>query len=192
MSVQQGSSTPLVTAQNVDLTNCDREHVQFAGAIQPHGVLIAVQEPELRILQVSANTQALFGIAPDTLRGRTLDALFTAAQLQTLRARCAREPLAGAPQQVLQVQLRDRTQDFYVFAHRINGVLLLECEAMDNTAPAPISDLYSELRSSLARLQATRSLPEFFALAVQQIRTLTISDIEGGEKTSLTAKKESR
>ena len=30
----------IITAQNVDLSNCDREQVQFCGAIQPHGVTL--------------------------------------------------------------------------------------------------------------------------------------------------------
>ena len=47
------SDENLVTAANVDLSNCDRELIQYSGAIQPHGVLLVLQEPELRVVQAS-------------------------------------------------------------------------------------------------------------------------------------------
>jgi two-component system, chemotaxis family, sensor kinase Cph1 len=34
-----------VNTQEVDLTNCDREAIHIPGAIQPHGILLVLQEP---------------------------------------------------------------------------------------------------------------------------------------------------
>jgi len=36
-----------------DMTNCDRELIQFAGSIQPHGLLLVLQQPQFRIVQAS-------------------------------------------------------------------------------------------------------------------------------------------
>ncbi len=41
-----------------DLTNCEREQIHLAGSIQPHGALLVVTEPELVIVQASANAAA--------------------------------------------------------------------------------------------------------------------------------------
>jgi len=60
---------------DVDLTNCDRELIQSAGAIQPHGALPVVDEPALRIVQVSANSEAYLGLAPEALLGQALGVL---------------------------------------------------------------------------------------------------------------------
>ncbi len=38
-------------SQEVDLTKCDRKTIHLPGSIQPHGVLLALQEPQLKILQ---------------------------------------------------------------------------------------------------------------------------------------------
>ena len=46
-----------------DLTNCERELIHLAGSVQPHGVLLALREPTLRIVQASANAAALLGVA---------------------------------------------------------------------------------------------------------------------------------
>ncbi len=42
-----------------DLTHCERELIHLAGSVQPYGLLLALREPQLRIVQISANAQAL-------------------------------------------------------------------------------------------------------------------------------------
>ena len=44
-----------------DLSNCERELIHLAGSVQPHGVLLVLREPDLRIVQASANSAALLG-----------------------------------------------------------------------------------------------------------------------------------
>lgn len=50
-----------------DLTNCERELIHLAGSVQPHGLLLALREPGLRIVQASANVQALLGVPAESL-----------------------------------------------------------------------------------------------------------------------------
>jgi hypothetical protein len=38
-----------MTDQIIDLTNCDREPIHIPGLIQPHGVLLVLQEPTLKV-----------------------------------------------------------------------------------------------------------------------------------------------
>lgn len=53
----------IVTGENVDLTNCDRELFQFSGAVQPHCALLVLTEPDLRIVQYFQSS----GLASDGL-----------------------------------------------------------------------------------------------------------------------------
>ena len=55
----------------VDLTTCDREPIHIPGAIQPHGVLLALDD-ELRAVMVSANVASLLDVTADDALGRTL------------------------------------------------------------------------------------------------------------------------
>lgn len=57
-----------------DLSNCEREQIHLAGSIQPHGALLVVREPDLAIVQASANAREFLqlGVAP---LGRRLDEL---------------------------------------------------------------------------------------------------------------------
>lgn len=58
-----------------DLSNCEREQIHLAGSIQPHGALLVLREPDLTVLQASANAAAFLGLAPGDLVGRPLSDL---------------------------------------------------------------------------------------------------------------------
>ncbi|MBK8236559.1 MAG: GAF domain-containing protein [Deltaproteobacteria bacterium] len=53
-----------------DLSNCEREQIHLAGSIQPHGALLVVREPELLVVQASANAQAFLGLVAAPLGAR--------------------------------------------------------------------------------------------------------------------------
>ena len=55
-----------------DLTNCERELIHLAGSIQPHGLLLVVREPLLRIVQASTTAGTLLQRPLDTLLLATL------------------------------------------------------------------------------------------------------------------------
>ncbi len=42
-----------------DLSNCERELIHLAGSIQPHGLLLVLREPQLRIVQASQSASHL-------------------------------------------------------------------------------------------------------------------------------------
>jgi PAS domain S-box-containing protein len=42
-----------------DMTNCEREQIHLAGSIQPHGLLLVLREPQLRIVQASRSAGPL-------------------------------------------------------------------------------------------------------------------------------------
>src|SRR5690606_36062558 len=47
----------------VDLDTCADEPIRVPGSVQPHGVLLAVSEPDLVVRHVSANVADLTGVA---------------------------------------------------------------------------------------------------------------------------------
>jgi len=62
-----------------DLSNCEREQIQLAGSIQPHGALLVVREPEHVVVQARANA-ALSGMEDRTIRWLVDDAAKFAAR----------------------------------------------------------------------------------------------------------------
>ena len=75
--------TPTITswAAPVDLDNCATEPIHVPGAIQPHGMLLAVTEPDLVVAVVSANVGDWFG-CPGRRDRRALDDLLGEDQRQ--------------------------------------------------------------------------------------------------------------
>ena len=45
-----------------DLSNCEREQIHLAASIQPFGALLLLSEPELVVVQASANAQSFLGL----------------------------------------------------------------------------------------------------------------------------------
>ncbi len=115
-----------------DLTNCERELIHLAGSIQPHGLLVGLREPGLRIALVSANTEALLGAPaqslleqPVTELGGDLDA--------AVRGACACRPDLGDPAPLrCTLQAKGRRLEFEGTLHREpGGLLLVEIEPVN-------------------------------------------------------------
>lgn len=50
-----------MAVSNLDLTNCDREKIQYISAIQGHGAFLAIHKVDLKIRNVSMNLSEFFG-----------------------------------------------------------------------------------------------------------------------------------
>jgi two-component system, chemotaxis family, sensor kinase Cph1 len=163
-------SEATITSENVDLSNCDREQIQFSGAILPHGVLLALNEPDLTVLQASVNTAELLGLPPKQLLGCSFEKLFDDAQIRALRGRLQSSSLAAGPSLLLRTVVNGA--EFDVFAHRHDGVLIAEFERV---APErkPTLDVIADFRDAVASLQVTTTLQAFLDAAVNQIRAFS-------------------
>jgi chemotaxis family two-component system sensor kinase Cph1 len=160
-----------VTAANLSLSNCDREQIQFAGAIQPHGVLLVLEEHHLRILQASANCGEFVQMAWDSLVGNTIDALLGDENGRRLRAQLAVKNIRDNMAHILTVEaLPSCKQTFHVFANHINGVIVVELERGGTTLPATATDVLQDLCETLQALRSATSLQVFLDKAVEQIR----------------------
>ncbi len=160
----------LVTPANLDLSNCDREQIQYVSAILDHGALLTVTEPDLIVQQASVNTLAMLGLPVENLLGQPLSRLLDELHLQILREHLQRNELARSPAFLLRATFAGA--EFDLFGHRRDGVLVLEFEKR-SAPPAVGSQLSLELHAALSRLEATPNLPAFLDLAVSQIRQFT-------------------
>ncbi|MBD8494801.1 ATP-binding protein [Pseudomonas syringae] len=152
------------------LANCASEPIQYPGAIQPHGVLLTLSEPDLKLLQVSANIETLFGLQPAQVLGQPLACLLGQAQAASIALACATESWVDAPP--LLIDVRDHA--FEALLHRHQGVLVLELERQDLPV-MPVDDKVASrhLGRILRNLQAAQSLPALYEACVQEIQRLT-------------------
>jgi PAS domain S-box-containing protein len=166
-------------APELDLTQCDREPVHLAGAIQPHGALLVLTEPELRVIQASANLPTFLGLPEQPPEqswvGQRLDAWLAPESMVRLRERLAAIPLTGVLAHLMTLPGQPHhPTPLHLFGNRIDGLLILECERADPRAPSPSGERrLLELRDSLQLLQRLSSLSALLDTLVKRVRALT-------------------
>lgn len=154
-----------------NLTQCDKEPIHIPGSIQPHGVLLVLSEPELTVLQVSANTGDLLGVEARSLPGSRLEHLLDATSLQHLRESLR----SGRPADDTPLALVVGARAFDGILHRHQCVVLLELEPVRHpeSAEATLPPLHRRLRGALARLQSATRLTDLCQTAASEVRRLT-------------------
>lgn len=151
-----------------DLDACEREQIHIPGAIQPHGALLAVTEPELKVVVHSANTADFFGLtgSPNGLR---LHDLLSSHAISTLESCLSGDPRDFNP---IEVGLEAEGGSLTCVAHRSSGLLVLEFEPAE-TEPPSFTSAYRRLVHRFERLRRAREVQEVCDLAAQEIRAMT-------------------
>ena len=159
-------------ASPAKLAACDREPIHLSGAIQPHGVLLAIDPETLRIEAISANADGLGGPGRPLL-GRPVGAVLGAELEAILRAASLAEtPHAPLAQRVL-LPGPEEPAAFELAMHRRGRHLLLELE------PAGPASEAGETGFAQAQFAASRTLHEaenverLCEVVVQQIQRLS-------------------
>ncbi len=122
----------MVHPQSLDLDTCAREPIHIPGAIQPHGILLALQEPELRIIQASVNARNLVNGKLQSVVNQPLAKIIGAPQAEQLQSKFSK---INANDRVvhlgtLPLSWNGQTNHrFDVLMHRHDGVLILELES---------------------------------------------------------------
>jgi two-component system, chemotaxis family, sensor kinase Cph1 len=156
----------------VDLTNCDREPIHIPGAIQPHGVLLALREPGFFIEEASNNTLALLGQGHADLLGRSLDTLLTETSSRAIAAcLAAPDPRASSPVRVETVEACG-SRRFDAILHRSGRLVVLELEPAQ-TEEVAFNDFYRRVRGAVGRLHRATRVVELCQHAADEIAELT-------------------
>jgi PAS domain S-box-containing protein len=138
-----------------DLTNCERELIHLAGSVQPHGVLLVLREPELAIIQASANCEQLLGRGTAQLMQRPLADL--GSGLAAAVQRVAAEPLLEPGRLRASVPMGAGAIEFEGSVHRITGAgLVLELEPLAAVDPhdAGVETVDCDTETLLERVNA--------------------------------------
>src|SRR5919112_5560250 len=156
------ASTPRPDVDEDALQRCADEPIAVPGAIQPHGALLAVTEPDLAVVVASANAADVLGAAPASLTD-----VLAPADLDRLRAGLAGDLPALNP---LRVTLAGAEVDLVV--HRADGLLVTEWEPLAGAEQAdPV--WHARLALVLQRLSASGTLDELTASLARDVRALT-------------------
>jgi two-component system, chemotaxis family, sensor kinase Cph1 len=169
------------------------------GMIQQHGMLFVLSQPDLEILQLSANSADWFEVAPDALLGRRIDCLLAQGQSKQIADRL---DLQSQDSQSQDSQSQDsQSQDLHTvraFPLRLRTAAggtsctaLLHCN-LDNylilelEPPADIAsnklrvsglglhalELHAGVRRAIANLQQSATLAEFLQKTAEAVQSI--------------------
>ena len=157
-----------------DLSVCEREPIHIPGSIEPNGALLFLKEPELTIVQVSANTGRLLGADPEALLGTELKHLLEPESFITLRSRISSGNLNGKRRYLGGIRSRAVSRTFDVSGHRHDGGLILELEpeALAATEASGV-EVYGAVTDAMAAIEGRLSLGELCQRVATGIRQLT-------------------
>lgn len=168
------SHTPAYRAS--DLTTCDREPIHVPGAIQPHGVLLALDPVTMTAVMVSANTGELLGVQPHDGLGLSLSA-FVGSEAAVVITTRVREWAPGEPL-ILRLPA-DRAgslagQEIDVTMHESGHRLVIEIEPLGRPRSTLMS--YQSARAAMARLSAGHSIEQLVTQLASEVRSLSEFD----------------
>ncbi|MBP1466507.1 GAF domain-containing protein [Candidatus Chloroploca sp. M-50] len=158
---------------SIDLTSCDREPIHIPGSIQPHGVLFALTEPDLTVVQSSANTFAFLGRHPHELLGQPVSTLLGDEQTAYLRKTLASEQVEENPLYTFTLTLSGVEQHFDVISHRTGGMLILELEPSTQGDQSAALRVYRMVKGIVAACQRTATVRAFAQTLAGSVRKLT-------------------
>ncbi|MDG3007033.1 ATP-binding protein [Paludisphaera mucosa] len=156
----------------VDLTNCADEPIHVPGRIQPHGVLLVLDEPDLVVRQASANA-GMLGAPLDAVLGARFEALVDPSEREEVRRWLLSEDVHEANPRRIRIVAGGASATFEGLAHRHRGPLILELEDRREAGEPTTPDLAIAVRRVMTRLEAAKSLQEFCRVAAVETRALT-------------------
>ncbi|MGU3359595.1 ATP-binding protein [Methylobacterium sp. M6A4_1b] len=153
------------------LTLCDREPIHRLGTLQPHGFLLALRDPDGRIVQASANVPG--GV--EACLGRRCDVAFP--ELDGLVPVDSTEPERDGAQYLRTVSLRtpEGPRAYDLAIHRSGALTILEFEAVASVFASnhSLDALYPRLSRFVEGLHAAASVAELCHLVAVDIRHIT-------------------
>ena len=110
-----------------DLTACDREPIHLLGTLQPHGFLLVLEEPDLRIVQASANVPDLPGCPAAGIRGTSLLTAFPQAAAALAPYLSEGQATEGAAYlTTLAMEGSEEAVSYDLAVHRVGDLIVLE------------------------------------------------------------------
>lgn len=157
--------------QKVDLTNCDREPIHIPGLIQPHGILLVLDQA-LNILQVSQNTDRWLGQRPYSLLGQPLSNLFSKKQIKLIQ-NCLKGDFESTNPLNFSFRYKKISLSFDGIIHQQDQVIFLELEPKNINHSSSFFDFYHRVKGTVTKIQKAATLLDMCQTVVSEIRKIT-------------------
>ena len=152
-----------------NLSDCDREQIQFLGAVQSFGCLL-VMANDWTIRNASTNTDAILGIDVEKLIGTHLTNHLSPDAMHSLRGKLSGLGASNKGGRMFDVDLANDGRKFDVAMHRLGQSYIMEVER--KTAEANRDDM-AVVEPLFARARSADSIEKMCEVAARGLQVLS-------------------
>ncbi|MGL6340693.1 MAG: GAF domain-containing protein, partial [Waterburya sp.] len=167
--------TSIKFANVTNLNELERQAIHTSSMIQPHGLILVLEEPNLNIVQATTNCHYAFGIKAQEIIGKTLEELFDPFQVDLIQKGVTQENLDFINPTKMWVRKNGGEYAIFdgVFHRNKDGILILELEPAESQETIPFLSFYHLAKASINQLQDSASLKDYCQIIVQEVRKVT-------------------
>lgn len=158
----------IITAENVDLTNCAREQIHIPSSIQPHGALLVLEKDSFEIIQASLNVNTILGHDYSDLIGSPIETLLSDRHIQKIRNCLDRDFSEINP---IRISVGDKSLNLIV--HENQDFVFLEFEPIDPNYNNDFMTFYNMTKKVVDEMQVSRNVEELSEVIVKNVRQIT-------------------
>jgi PAS domain S-box-containing protein len=152
-------------------SNSNGEPIHAPGSIQLHGILFVLQEPLLKIIQVSKNTVEVLGIHPQEILGKFFTELVGIEQIASIETVLFAKIETTTPIN-LYIQTTKAKLFFNGTIYRSDESVIIELEPIVSQQDQNNLSFYNLIKTPLTKIQAAQNLHEMYQFIVTEVRKL--------------------
>jgi two-component system, chemotaxis family, sensor kinase Cph1 len=155
---------------NYEAEFCGKVPLNQTNMIQPHGVLLVVDQKDFRILQLSENAEDIFGLNFKEIVSKSLFNLMWEAQAKKFRERFEQKFHGKLP-----FTISFASGDYLASVQSNDGSLLVEVEKEKRSHNNTDSflDVYQELKYAMTVVEAARTTKKACEIAVNELKRIS-------------------
>ncbi|TAG92858.1 MAG: PAS domain S-box protein [Oscillatoriales cyanobacterium] len=161
----------IFSSETVGLNDSESEPIHPPSSIQSHGILLVLEEPLLKIIQVSNNTFEAIGLHPQEMLGKFLDQFITTETNGAIKTALTKELDLLNPI-VLYIHTESKNKILNGTIHRSNGLIIIELEPKVPPEYQKNFNFYNLVEGSLNNIQKTNTLRNLCDVITQEIRKI--------------------
>lgn len=171
VTIHIGKKAMLLPSDTGTFENKESELIYAPGSIQLYGILFVLQEPLLKIIQVSDNTFEYLGFHPREMLGKSLEDFFSSEQVADIKKTLSEE---GEFFKFLNLYIESKHGKCFFEGklHRWQGALIVELERANPKGGSNLLGVYELFKQALEKIQTAPNLQDLCQSAAEEVRKL--------------------
>lgn len=154
------------------LSDYENKLLNIPGSIQPHGMLIALKEPELKVIKISANTKEYLGIAAKRFLEKPLNQSLKIDRIKAIEDFLP-EKIGRIDSFKIEIENSKKQKYFDLIIHKNKTEIILELEPRSSLQETSFSSFHNLVKGTIAQIQKIANLRGFLESIAKEVQKTT-------------------